>query len=51
MTSLAERVAQLALAKFDGLPAKFKPRIHADGRKEWTPMSAIILGHGRYEAH
>ena len=43
MPSLAEKVAHIALAKFDSLPGKCKPRSLPDGRKEWTPMSAVVL--------
>ncbi len=43
MPSLAERVAHVALAKFDSLPGKCKPRTLPDGRQEWTPMSAVVL--------
>lgn len=41
--ALAARVAQLALRTFDLLPKKCKPRIWEDGRREWTPLSAVIL--------
>ncbi|EXJ81219.1 hypothetical protein A1O3_07509 [Capronia epimyces CBS 606.96] len=43
MTSLAERVAGLALSTFESLPRKCKPRTFADGGREWTPMAALIL--------
>lgn len=40
---LSERVAGLALEIFSKLPQRCKPRTLADGRREWTPMSAIAL--------
>ena len=43
MPSLAEKVAHIALAKFDSLPQKCKPRVLPDGRREWTPLSAVVL--------
>ena len=43
MPTIAEAVAQTALAQFDALPGKCKPRRLADGRREWTPMSAVVL--------
>ncbi|EXJ63754.1 hypothetical protein A1O7_00089 [Cladophialophora yegresii CBS 114405] len=43
MSSLAEQVAYAALARFNSLPEKCKPRTLADGRREWTPMSAVVL--------
>ena len=43
MPTLAEHVARVALAKFDSLPEKCKPRTLADGRREWTPMAAVVL--------
>lgn len=43
MSSLPEKVAHVALAKFSSLPDKCKPRTLADGTTEWTPMSAVIL--------
>lgn len=46
MGVLEERIAALALRKFDDLPGKSKPRIHADGSHEWVPMSAIVLVRG-----
>lgn len=47
MTTLAERVAQLALSKFDALPQKCKPRTLDDGSREWTPLSAVVLAQGQ----
>src|SRR3954470_8613221 len=41
--SLTEQIAHLALDTFDKLPSKCRPRTMADGSREWTPMSAIIL--------
>ena len=41
-SSLPSRIAALALAHFDLLPAKSKPRVHPSGR-EWVPLSAIVL--------
>lgn len=43
MTSVAEGVAQVALSQFDALPPRCKPRTLEDGRKEWTPMAAVVL--------
>ncbi|KIW16019.1 hypothetical protein PV08_06070 [Exophiala spinifera] len=38
-----ENIASLVLSKFDTLPQKCKPRSQPDGRREWTPLSAIVL--------
>ncbi|KAJ4512483.1 hypothetical protein HRR83_006999 [Exophiala dermatitidis] len=43
MTPIAERAARLALSTFDALPQKCKPRTLPDGRREWTPMAAVVL--------
>ena len=43
MSTFAERVGAAALAKFDAFPSKSKPRVYPDGRREWVPMSAIVL--------
>ncbi|KIW73935.1 hypothetical protein PV04_02013 [Phialophora macrospora] len=43
MASLAEQVADVAISTFTSLPEKCKPRTLADGRREWTPMSAVVL--------
>lgn len=40
---LSEQIASLALDTFSKLPPRCKPRTLPDGRKEWTPMSAIVL--------
>lgn len=40
---LPEQIASLALDTFSRLPPRGKPRTLLDGRKEWTPMSAIVL--------
>lgn len=48
MASLAERVATLVLNKFESLPKKCKPRTYPDGRREWTPLSSVVLAHGWY---
>lgn len=41
--SLNEHIARLALQTFNALPQKCKPRSLANGQKEWTPMSAVVL--------
>lgn len=43
MTSLPERIAHLVQSKFETLPLKCKPRTLAEGRREWTPLSAVVL--------
>ena len=47
MTSLPEQIAQLVLSQFDSLPLKCKPHIQPDGRREWTPLSAVVLVRGK----
>ena len=42
-STLGLRIATLALTAFRALPSKCKPRILADGRREWTTLSAVIL--------
>ena len=44
--TLSELVAAAALECFEKLPEKFKPRTHSNGRREWTPMSAIVMAKG-----
>ena len=39
----ANVTADLVLAAFRALPAKAKPRVHADGVREWTPLSGIVV--------
>ena len=46
MSALKERIAAVALHTFDDLPTKSKPRSHADGSREWVPMSAVVLVRG-----
>ncbi|ETN38085.1 uncharacterized protein HMPREF1541_07709 [Cyphellophora europaea CBS 101466] len=50
MTSLAEKVAQAALDCFSALPQKCKPRTAAGGRKEWTPLAAVVISRGHDDA-
>lgn len=47
MSALSERIAQAALHHFRKLPSKCKPRFHPDGRREWTPLSAIVAVNGK----
>lgn len=55
--SLAERIASLALATFESLPLRCKPRVVFDGKemetgkgkREWTPLSAVVLRIGNHE--
>ncbi|KAK5938613.1 hypothetical protein PMZ80_008803 [Knufia obscura] len=42
---LTAQIVDLALKTFTSLPTKCKPRTQADGSREWTPMSAIVLNH------
>ena len=51
MTTLAQRIAHLALSTFDALPPRCKPRILEDGRREWTPMAAVVLATGEGPAN
>ncbi|EHA18998.1 hypothetical protein ASPNIDRAFT_186946, partial [Aspergillus niger ATCC 1015] len=37
--ALAERIARLVHAHFDGLPARSKPILRDDGTREWIPIS------------
>ena len=41
--SLEDRVATLVHAHFDSLPRRSKPTIHANGKREWIPLSGIVL--------
>jgi tRNA-specific adenosine deaminase 1 len=43
MVDQAELIAQCVLDRFNALPVKCKPRVHADGRKEWTPLSGVVV--------
>lgn len=38
-----DTVAELVISAFKALPAKAKPRVHDDGRCEWTTLSGIVL--------
>lgn len=46
MASIEERVASLVLNRFHALPARSKPRIFPDGRREWIPLSGVVLARG-----
>lgn len=39
-------VSECVLGTFYNLPAKFKPRTLADGRREWVPLAGIVLSRG-----
>ena len=38
-----DAIADCVLQTFNALPAKFKPRKLADGRREWVPLAGIVL--------
>ncbi|KAF7715159.1 tRNA-specific adenosine deaminase 1 [Penicillium ucsense] len=44
---LASRIASLVHAHFDRLPARSKPKIFADGSREWIPMTGIVAVKGQ----
>lgn len=44
---LSERIAHAALRAFKYLPDKCKPRIHPDGRREWTTLAAVVVVSGK----
>ncbi|KAF2721714.1 hypothetical protein K431DRAFT_312338 [Polychaeton citri CBS 116435] len=46
MSPNADIIAECVLRAVSALPAKFKPRSLADGRKEWTPVAGIVLSKG-----
>lgn len=50
MTALPDRVAQVVLDCFSALPQKCKPRTFPDGRREWTPLSAVIVVRGEQQS-
>lgn len=39
-------IADCVLKTFNAVPAKFKPRQLADGRREWVPLAGIVLSKG-----
>ncbi|GKZ87581.1 hypothetical protein CBS63078_1186 [Aspergillus niger] len=41
--ALAERIARLVHAHFDGLPARSKPILRDDGTREWIPMCGVVV--------
>ncbi|KAF2171248.1 hypothetical protein M409DRAFT_63606 [Zasmidium cellare ATCC 36951] len=45
MTNLPhpDEITDCVLKTFNTLPAKFKPRRLADGRREWVPLAGIVL--------
>ena len=48
MSSLQERITDLALLTFKAVPNRSKPRTPAiKGVREWIPMSAIVLAEGK----
>ena len=49
MSSIAEQVAHCALDLFATLPTKCKPRTFPDGRREWTPLSSVVVVRGHSE--
>ncbi|KAJ5157292.1 uncharacterized protein N7482_008392 [Penicillium canariense] len=48
MVPLASRIAALVHAHFDALPARNKPKIFADGSREWIPMTGIVAVKGKH---
>ncbi|CAK3957622.1 related to tRNA-specific adenosine deaminase 1 [Lecanosticta acicola] len=38
-----DSIADCVLETFDALPQKYKPRLLADGRREWVPLAGIVL--------
>ncbi|KAL6241461.1 hypothetical protein RBB50_011725 [Rhinocladiella similis] len=50
MVPLPESIASLVLSKFDTLPQKCKPRTLPDGKREWTPMSAVVLAKSGHDS-
>ncbi|KAF2455837.1 adenosine deaminase/editase [Lineolata rhizophorae] len=38
-----DNIANCVLAAFDGLPSKSKPRRRTDEKREWVPLSGIVL--------
>lgn len=46
--ALAERIARLVHAHFDGLPARSKPILRDDGTREWIPMCGVVVVRGVY---
>ena len=46
MTAYGDAVADCVLNAFKELPSKAKPRQHPDGRREWVPLSGIVLSKG-----
>ena len=46
-----DAIADCVISTFNSLPAKFKPRTLADGRREWVPLAGIVLSRGNCVAH
>ncbi|KAF2101278.1 adenosine-deaminase domain-containing protein [Rhizodiscina lignyota] len=42
-STLPDDIANCVLAAFEALPPKFKPRERAQGKREWVPLSGIVL--------
>ncbi|KAF1958332.1 hypothetical protein CC80DRAFT_409330 [Byssothecium circinans] len=39
----ADAIADCVLDTFDKLPEKRKPRVRAEGSREWVPLAGIVL--------
>jgi tRNA-specific adenosine deaminase 1 len=42
-SSLEKRIASLVHSHFDRLPNGSKPAVHPNGKREWIPLSGIVL--------
>ncbi|EME87711.1 uncharacterized protein MYCFIDRAFT_29254 [Pseudocercospora fijiensis CIRAD86] len=40
-----DSIADCVLKTFEALPAKSKPRVQENGRREWVPLAGIVLSH------
>lgn len=47
MEIMQDRIANAVIDTFDNLPAKFKPGNGNNDRREWVPMSGIVVVKGK----
>ena len=46
MGAVEDRVVAAIHARFETLPKRCKPRMSADGGKEWVPLAGVVLVRG-----
>ena len=47
MTSLQDRVVLEVFKKYEALPKKSKPGLDNNGKRQWVPLSGIVMSDGK----